>query len=187
MVAPVALAMASPQLAWREPVYIGAGLAGIVAFALMLVQPLLAAGLLPDVPAHVGRQWHRYLGMTLLLAVVAHVLGLWLTSPPDVIDALLFRSPAPFAVWGVLAMWALFAAALLALIRKRLPLRAFRLAHSGLVSIVVLGTVLHAVLILGTMEPVSKYALSAFVAVALVATLVRRRAWVLRRAQSSRS
>ena len=33
--------LASPLLAWREPVYIVAGLAGVLAFALLLMQPLL--------------------------------------------------------------------------------------------------------------------------------------------------
>ena len=47
-----------------------------------------------------------------MLTVIVHVAGLWLTSPPDVIDVLLFRSPTPFSAWGAIAMWAVFAAAL---------------------------------------------------------------------------
>ena len=31
------------------------------------------------------------------VAVVIHVAGLWITSPPDMIDALLFTSPTPFS------------------------------------------------------------------------------------------
>ena len=42
--APIAAAAASPLLAWRGPLYILAGLAGIIALGLTLVQPLLIAG-----------------------------------------------------------------------------------------------------------------------------------------------
>ena len=59
----------------------------------------------------------------LVVAVVIHVAALWITSPPDVVDALLFASPTPFSAWGVIAMWAVFAAALLAALRRRLRLR----------------------------------------------------------------
>lgn len=46
--------------------------------------------------------------------MILHVVGLWVTSPPDVIDALLFWSPTPFSFCGVVAMWAVFASALMA-------------------------------------------------------------------------
>ena len=48
---PIAAAAASPLLAWRDPVYIAAGFAGIVGLALLLVQPLLIGGYLPGPPA----------------------------------------------------------------------------------------------------------------------------------------
>ena len=81
--------------------------------------------------------------------------------PPDVVDALPFTSPTPFSVWGVIAMWAIFAAALLAGLRRRLrlPPRAWRQGHTALAAVIVLGTVVHAMLIEGTMETVSKAAL----------------------------
>lgn len=44
---PIAKAAGSEQLAWRGPVYILAGFAGIVALGLVLVQPLLIGGYLP--------------------------------------------------------------------------------------------------------------------------------------------
>jgi hypothetical protein len=47
----------------------------------------------------------------LVVAVVVHVGGLWITSPPDMIDALLLTSPTPFSAFGVIAMWAIFAVA----------------------------------------------------------------------------
>ena len=174
---PILAAAGSPLLQWRDPIYIFAGFAGIVAMALMLVQPLLLSGLMPRVSGGLGSRLHRLVGLTLVLAVAVHVIGLWITSPPDVIDVLLLRSPTPFAVWGALAMWAVFGAALLAIFRTRIPLRFWRWAHTSLVILAVVGTVVHAVQILGTMEPFTKYMLAAFVIIALSITVYRRRLW----------
>ncbi|MEO0426531.1 MAG: ferric reductase-like transmembrane domain-containing protein [Pseudomonadota bacterium] len=181
LVVPVALAATSPLLAWRQPVYIAAGFAGIVGMALLLLQPLLIGGYLPGVPSRRGRRVHAWIGGGLVAAVVIHVVGLWITSPPDVVDALLFRSPTPFSVWGVLAMWAVFAGALLAAFRRRLRLRpsTWRLAHTALASVIVLGTVIHALLIEGTMEIISKAALCALVLAAAVKIMVDLRSWTL--------
>lgn len=182
---PVAAAAASPLLAWRDPVYIAAGFAGIAAMALMLVQPLLAGGYLPGLPASRGRAVHRWTGAVLVAAVVVHVAGLWITSPPDVIDALLFRSPTPFSAWGVIAMGALFLAALLAALRptlsKRLRLRPriWRFAHTSLVMVAALGSVVHALLIEGTMETVSKAVLCVLVLAATVKVAVDLRVWAV--------
>src|SRR3954453_12316143 len=84
---PIVLAATSPQLAWRGPVYILAGFAGIVALGLMLVQPLLISGYLPGLSAFRGRRVHQWIGGALVAAIVIHVAGLWITSPPDMIDA----------------------------------------------------------------------------------------------------
>lgn len=178
---PIAFAAASPQLAWRDPVYIVAGFAGILALALIFMQPLLAAGYLPGLPLRRGRGVHRWVGATLVGAVVLHVAGLWLTSPPDALDALLFRSPTPFSVWGVVAMWALFGAALLAALRgrMRLPPRVWRFAHTALALIVVLGSIVHALLVEGAMEPVSKAAFCALALVAMVKVVADLRAFAL--------
>lgn len=178
---PVAAAALSPLLAWRDPVYIAGGFAGIIAMALMLVQPLLAGAYLPGLSAHRSRRIHRAIGAVLLVAVVIHVGFLWLTSPPDVVDALLFVSPTPFSVWGVIAMWALFGSAVLALLRRRLNLRAWRLAHTALAAVIVAGTVIHAVLIDGTMETVSKIALGVLLVAATVRTVADLRGWTYRR------
>src|SRR5262245_7786661 len=104
---PIAAAAMSPQLAFRGPVYILAGFAGIIALGLMLVQPLLIAGYLPGLSSYRGRRVHHWIGGTLVAAIVVHVGGLWITSPPDMIDALLLASPTPFSLWGVIAMWAI--------------------------------------------------------------------------------
>lgn len=178
---PLALVAASPQLAWRGPVYIAAGFAGIAGLGLLLVQPLLAGGLLPGFRGPRGRRLHRRVGAALIVAIILHVGGLWLTSPPDVIDALTFTSPTPFSDWGVIAMWALFAAATLALFRRRVPPRVWRLGHSALVAVAVTGTALHAILITGTMETVSKAALSALAVAATAKVIYDLRAWVMLR------
>jgi predicted ferric reductase len=168
VVVPIAAAAVSPLLAWREPVYILAGFAGIFGMTLLLVQPLLAAGELPGLSVVASRRCHRGVGVVLVLAVLIHVAALWITSPPDVIDALSFASPTPFSAWGVIAMWAVFATALLAAVRRRLRLRlwAWRIAHTALGAVIVVGTVVHAVLIDGTMEVISKVALSVLVVAA---------------------
>jgi predicted ferric reductase len=172
---PLVLAATSPLLAWRDPVYIAGGFAGVLALALMLLQPLLAAGWLPGLRVRPGRRLHAWVGAGILLAVVAHVGALWLTSPPDVVDALLLRSPTPFAVWGVAAMWAVFATGLLALLRTRLRLLVWRLCHLGLAVVIVLGSVAHALLIEGTMEVVSKVVLCALVLAAVGKVVVDAR------------
>ena len=125
---PMVAAAASPQLAWRDAIYILAGFAGIVALGLLLVQPLLMGGYLPGLSAYRGRRAHRWIGGALVVAVVVHVMGLWITSPPDMIDALLFTSPTPFSPFGVISMWAIFAVALLAALRQRLGLRTWRIS-----------------------------------------------------------
>lgn len=174
---PVAAAAMSPLLQWRRPVYITAGFAGIAALALMLVQPLLAGGYLPGLTHFKSRRVHLWIGVLIVAAVVVHVGGLWLTSAPDVIDALLFDSPTPFSPWGVTAMWAVFVAALLAAVRKRLRLRTFRIAHTLLAAVIVVGSIVHALLIEGTMETVSKAVLCALVLAAAVKAIADLRVW----------
>ncbi|MEX0347890.1 MAG: ferric reductase-like transmembrane domain-containing protein [Paracoccaceae bacterium] len=180
---PFAAAAASPLLAWRDPIYIAGGFAGVIAMALMLVQPLLAGGYLPGLPPIRGRRIHRWTGAALVLTVALHVAGLWITSPPDMIDALLFASPTPFSAWGVVAMWALFAAALLAALHRQLRLRprTWRRAHTAFVIVAVVGSVVHALLIEGTMETASKIALCALVLAATAKTVRDLRVWAIRK------
>jgi predicted ferric reductase len=170
---PIALAASSPLLAWRGPVYILAGFAGIIAMGAMLFQPLLIGGYLPGLSGRLGRRAHHWIGGALVVAVMIHVGGLWITSPPDMADALLFRSPTPFSPFGVIAMWAIFALGLLAVLRRRLGLRlrTWRIAHMGLAIVIVAGSVAHAVLIEGAMETMSKVALCALVLVAAAKVL----------------
>src|SRR4029078_5444201 len=167
---PIALAATSDLLAWRGPVYILAGFAGIIALGLVLVQPLLIAGYLPGLSGLRGRRTHYWIGGALVVALVVHVGGLWITSPPDMIDALTFTSPTPFSPFGVIAMWAIFAVALLAALRRRLGLRpqTWRIAHTLLAIVIVVGSVAHGMLIEGAMETVSKAALCALVLAAAI-------------------
>ena len=178
---PLALSLNSPLLAWRNPIYILAGIAGMVAMALLVVQPLLVAGTLPGLPGNRGRNAHRWGGAGLALAVVVHVAALWATSPPDVVDALLFSSPTPFSVWGVVAMWAVFAAGSLAWLRELLKLRPklWRLLHVTFVTAAITGSVVHAMLIEGTMETVSKAVLCAAVLIIALRTFMRLKVWAL--------
>lgn len=171
---PLAAAAASPLLAWRDPVYILAGFTGIIAMVLLLVQPLLAMGYMPGLHLRSARRAHRWIGASLLAAVVLHVGGLWITSPPDVLDALFFRSPTPFSAWGVVAMWAVFATAVLAAIRKKLRLRppAWQFAHLSLAVVIVICCLVHAALIEGTMETITKVAVGTLTLAVLGRTLL---------------
>ena len=176
---PVAIAAFSPLLAWRSAVYIAAGFAGIFGLVVLLVQPFLAAGGLTGLGPRRGRKLHAGLGLGLVALVVAHVAGLWITSPPDVIDALLFRSPTLFSFWGVTAMWAVFAAATLAALRKRFPFspKVWQRSHTCIAVVVVIGTVVHALLIDGTMGTMSKVLLCAAVVLATLRAIIRLRIW----------
>jgi predicted ferric reductase len=167
---PIGFAAANPLLAWRGPVYILAGFAGIVGLCILLFQPLLIGGYLSALSGRIGRRAHRWIGAMLVALVVIHVAGLWITSPPDMIDALLLVSPTPFSPFGVLAMWLIFAVALLALLRRRLGLRprTWRIVHLSLAIVIVVATVFHAVLIEGAMEMISKAALCALVVAAVL-------------------
>lgn len=171
---PIIAAAASPLLAWRQPVYVAAGFAEVVAMGLLLIQPVLIGSLLPGLSIRRARGIHRWIGSALVVVVVTHVGGLWITSPPDMIDALLFVSPTPFSAWGVVAMWAVFAAAFLVALRRALHLRprVWRIGHASLAAIVVVGSVVHAMLIEGTMEIASKAALCALVLAATLKVLI---------------
>lgn len=173
---PALLSLASPLLAYRQPVYIIAGLAGVLGLSVLLVQPSLVSGRMPISPI-TARRCHRLTGLALFILVIVHVIGLWITSPPDVIDALLFRSPTTFSIWGVIAMWAVFFAAVGVTLRRRLSPRLWRWGHRALAILIVGGTIAHALLIDGTMEPYSKFAICGLVALATLTAMVSRTPW----------
>ncbi|MGS4948265.1 ferric reductase-like transmembrane domain-containing protein [Meridianimarinicoccus sp. RP-17] len=182
---PVIVAATSPLHAYRPPSYVAASLAGVLALGLLLVQPLLKVGWLPGVGAARLRRWHHRTGAVLVALVATHVGGLLIASTPDAIDALLLRSPTPFSVWGVTAMWGVVLTAALVALRRKMRLRPATWAaiHNALAVVIVLGTVIHAVQIEGTMGTTSKWALCLAAVAAAVAAVARARfGWVWRRA-----
>jgi predicted ferric reductase len=181
IVVPVFAAATSPLLAWRDPVYVVSAFAGVLALALLLVQPLLIAGFLPGLPRAGVRRLHRWIGAGLVVSVAVHVGGLWITSPPDVVDALVFASPTPFSTWGVVAMWAVFATAIIAIIRRRLRRQTWRTVHFVLSFVIVGGTIAHAILVEGTMEPVSKVVLCVATAMAALTVMLHQSKTVLKK------
>ena len=174
---PVLVAALSPLHAYRPPSYVAASLAGVLALGVLLIQPLLMTRLLPGVAPARLRRWHRRTGFVLVVLVAIHVGGLLVASPPDAIDALLLRSPTPFSVWGVTAMWAVVLSAVLVALRRKMRLRPATWAaiHNLLALVVVLGTVIHAVQIEGTMGTVSKWALCLAALAAALAAVARAR------------
>ncbi|WP_245882637.1 ferric reductase-like transmembrane domain-containing protein [Yoonia sediminilitoris] len=184
IVVPVAIAASSPYLPSRNAAYVVAGFAGIVCLGLFLLQPLLGAGYLPGVQPWQARKWHRFLGTGIALCVALHVGGLYLTSPPDTMDALVLASPTPFSVFGVTAMWGIILTLMLVAGRRRLGLRypAWHVVHNLLALIVVTSTVIHAVQIDGTMGTVSKWVLCVAVLAATCTALVDVRLLRRRRA-----
>ena len=165
MLAPALIATTSPFLAYRKATHIVAGFAGIVCLSFFLIQPLLAVGCLPGLHRSQQRKWHRRIGAAIVICVLLHVGFLFVTSPVDATDALLFAAPTPFSVYGVVAMWGVVLTAFLVMLRGRLGVTypTWRLIHNGLALVVVVATVIHALEIEGAMEAISKWALCAVV------------------------
>lgn len=174
-VGPVAIAAASPLQVGRGVAYVTGGMAGVAALALLWLQPLLGAGYLPGVNLAQARRWHRRLGLVLVAAVVLHIGGLFLASPPDTIDALLLVSPTPFSVYGVIALWSVVLTAVLVATRKRFDPAWWRIVHNGLALVVVVATVIHALMIEGAMGAMSKLILCLCALAATAAAILHLR------------
>ena len=172
-------ASTSPLLEWRDPVYIAAGLSGVMALILLMVQPLLVGRDLAKPRPLERKRIHALFGGLLVLALLLHVAGLWITSPPDMIDALLLRSPTPFSLWGVIGFWVILGVALLGASRKALKLRfkTWRMLHGSLALIAIISSIAHALLIEGTMGDISKVILCLFVLGATLRTLLTLKIW----------
>lgn len=175
VVLPIGIALTSPLLEWRSFIYKVAGLGGVIAMSLLLLQPLLASNAFPGLSLRRARTIHKWIGITLTVSVIVHVIGLWITSPPDVIDALLFVSATSFSIWGVLAMWSIFITASLVVLRRKLRItaRAWRTSHKSLAIVTVIGSVVHAMMIEGTMGIASKTMICTFVIVASAWALIK--------------
>jgi len=141
----------------------------------LFLQPLLAGGSLPGLSKLIQHKMHRYVGGGLIAALVIHLVGLWITSPPDVIDALLFMSATPFSNWGVIAMWSVLITGVLVGFRRKFGLSAakWRLSHRCLAVVTVIGSVVHTLMIDGTMEFYSKVVLCACGVMALGMLLLK--------------
>jgi predicted ferric reductase len=172
---PVGIAAVNPLQASRDALWIVGGMAGIVALAMLLVQPLLAAGYLPGLSVPAGRRWHRWIGTMVAAAVGLHVGGLYLSSPTDMTDALLLVAPTPFSVYGVIGLWAVVLTAILVTVRSRSGLRytSWRILHNAIALVVVVCSTAHALLIEGAMGSVSKGILCALVLAATIIVLFR--------------
>jgi predicted ferric reductase len=170
---PLGIAAASPLQASRDLMWVVGGMAGVAGLSLLFLQPFLMAGLSPSSPSPRARRWHRWVGLSIVLLVLLHVLGLYLTSPEDITDALLLVSPTPFAVYGVLGLVGVVLTACLAAIRKALPRRTWQIAHSILAAVIVVGSIVHALMIEGVMGDTSKLVLCVFLALATIAAIIR--------------
>jgi predicted ferric reductase len=172
---PVGIAAANPLQANRDALWIVGGMTGIVALALLLAQPLLAAGYLPGPSLTAGRRWHRWLGTMIVLTVGLHIGGLYLSSPEDITDALLLVAPTPFSVYGVIGLCGVVLTAILVAVRSRTGLRyaSWRILHNAIALVVVVSSIVHALLIEGAMGSVSKLVLCVLVFAATVIVLFR--------------
>lgn len=171
---PFTLAALSPLQSGREIEYVAGALAGVLALSLLFIQPLLAAGLLSDISLARARWWHRRVGVALVVAVAVHIAGLFLASPADMSDALLLVAPTPFSLYGVVALWALVLTVLSALVRYRRGTRVslWNALHTTLTLVVVGASIVHAWMIEGTMNGLSKTVLCILVVLASLGTLV---------------
>ena len=181
---PIIAAAFSPYLAWREPIYILAGFAGIIGMCLLLMQPRTGGALVAGAVARDQPPLAQVVRSGPCRCYRDPCRRLWITSPPDVVDALLFVSATPFSAWGVIAMWAGFGAAALGIFRQRLNTAVQGLAAGScrsLATVTILGSVIHALLIEGTMEVMTKFALCVLVVLVSVGTLTKLRVWEVRR------
>ena len=176
---PLVIAMMSPLQAYRDFPYIAASFAGVLALGILFLQPLLAISALPDLSPRRSRQIHQILGILLLVCVSVHVFGLYLTSPQDALDALLFVAPTLFSVYGVLAMWGVIATVVLVILRTQLtpPYRIWKITHNLLSFGIVCSTIVHALMIEGAMGTASKIFLcgAAFASIFWATTKLRLR------------
>lgn len=174
---PVVVAATSPLLSGREAVYIVGGMSGVVALALLLLQPILASGYLPSISTIKSKAWHRRIGLLLVLAIALHIVGLYLTSPDDLMDALLLISPTPFSLYGVVGMWAIIVTTLLVVLRSHLSWRhtLWKIVHNILACIVVVTSVTHALMIDGAMGYRSKLILCIAIIALTIVVIVHLR------------
>jgi hypothetical protein len=76
-------------------------------------------------------------------------------------------------------MWAVLAVAVMVALRDRIGLRprTWLMVHTGLVLVIVVGTIVHAVLVQGTMEIVTKIVLCALLVIATPKVVADLQVW----------
>lgn len=168
----------SPLQAGRDLTWIAGGLTGVLALGLLVPQGLLATGWITTGPRQ--RRWHRRTAYLLILAVLAHVGGLYLYSPDDILDALLLHMPL-YSKLGVASLAALVLVAALAAARRafRRHPSGWRIAHGTLAALVAATAIGHTVLAWGALdgwaERLTVLAVMLAIAGALLQPLLERR------------
>lgn len=127
---------------------------------------------------------HRYLGLVVLILVLAHV-GIVLLSDPHNLELLDLLSAPPRARAATLAVLALIGLSALATLRRRLGLsyQRWRGTHLALAAVAVAGSVAHIVLLRHLVSDAAMRNCFIALAVGLGAVLVRR--WVIRPARNA--
>jgi predicted ferric reductase len=153
LLAPAAAALESPLQVGRDSAWVLGGLAGVLALALLPLQVLLPTPWLDALLAGHDLRWHRAVGLTLAAIVLAHVVGLYFSSPDDVRDALVLAAPT-YSRLGVLSAWSVGFSIALALARRRLGLTYsdWQVLHSALAIAIVTTAVGHVVMIRGALD-----------------------------------
>ncbi|WP_293859335.1 ferric reductase-like transmembrane domain-containing protein [uncultured Alsobacter sp.] len=168
---PAVLAAVSPLQRGREALWVIGGMAGVLAFSLLFVQPVLMARVPRLLAPAAALRWHRRVGSCAIALVLLHVGALYAYSPDDVRDALLLVSPTPFSVYGVIGLVGIVGTAVLVVLRRAWPsaaMRTWRLFHSLLAIVIVTAGAVHALMIEGTMEDRTKLVLCVAAVVAVL-------------------
>jgi len=158
---PVVAAAFSPLQAGREALWVVGGMAGVVSLSLLFVQPLLMATAPALLSTRDGIAWHRWSGLLIVALVALHIGALYAYSPDDVTDALLLVAPTPFSLYGVISLWCVVLTLGLVVARRilRLDHRQWSVFHSIVAVAIVASGAVHAILIEGAMEEMSKLAI----------------------------
>lgn len=166
---PILVAAVDPLQRGRDALWVIGGLAGVVALASLLLQPLLAIGAKTGLSPLAARHWHRWVGLSVAGAIIVHVGALLLYSPDDMWDALLLTAPTPFSLYGVIGLWTalLSVGVAIAARKRRLPIKPWQIVHSVLAVVIVGSGSIHALMIDGAMGQPSK---TIIVVAALAAT-----------------
>jgi predicted ferric reductase len=183
---PVIVAAASPLQASRDEIWVLGGMSGVVALALLFLQPVLI-GRFRLLKGLQERRWHRWIGAAIVMLVAIHIGGLYVTSPEDITDALLLVSPTPFALYGVIGLAGVILTTALALFRKRLADGVWQIAHTILAVAIVGGSVVHALLIEGAMGETTKLVLCLFLVAATTGVVLKSAFGSLKAAQARAS